>query len=174
MADDYYDSIASGYDALYADEQLAKLDLVSQQIVCFRKINEETTILDVGCGSGISSDYWVRRFGAQVTGIDPASRLLAQNQNNLSRLLVGSAESLSFEDESFDIIVSFTAIQNFSDISLSLGEMKRVGKKDTLFVITTLTGGPAFAQIRDAIDSALKVIVTDTAQNDTVFIASRR
>lgn len=169
---DYYNGIADGYDALYAQEQLDKLDSAAGRLIEYFKPTRETKILDVGCGSGVSSDYWVRRFACDVTGVDPAERLIERNSSKLSKFVVGSAEQLPFEKESFDLVVSFTAIQNFTNVELGVDEILRVGRN--WFVLTCLTRTNATSVLRNKLKSACVVHEEFILNNDTIFIASRR
>ena len=122
MVDEYYNDIASGYDELHETEQLKKLAIIKEHL----KITKDTKLLDVGCGTGISS-----QFDCDVTGVDPSEELLkiAERRLPVAQFLCESAEELPFEDHSFDVIVSLTAIQNFNDIEKGLSEIKRVGTK---------------------------------------------
>lgn len=169
---DYYNGIADGYDALYAQEQLDKLDAAASRLIEHFKPTNETKVLDVGCGSGVSSDYWVRRFACDVTGIDPAERLIERNSNKLSKFVVGSAEQLPFEKNSFEMVVSFTAIQNFVNVELGVDEILRVGK--SWFVLSCLTRTDATNIIRQKLNSDCVVHEEFVQNNDTIFIASRR
>lgn len=121
MEDEYYNNIAEGYGELHEAEQSKKLEIIKREL----SIAKETKILDVGCGSGISSN-----FDCDVTGIDPSEELLKLAEKRLptAQFMLGNAESLPFNDSSFDIVVSLTAIQNFNDIEKGLNEIKRVGK----------------------------------------------
>lgn len=168
----YYNGIADGYDALYAQEQLDKLDTAAAHLLKYFKPDSATEVLDVGCGSGVSSDYWVRRFDCDVLGIDPADKLIARNNNNLCEFIVGSAEKLPFGDKSFELVVSFTAIQNFSDVAAGVDEILRVGK--SWFVLSCLTKTAATSILREKLNSQLTVYEEFVVNNDTVFIASRR
>jgi ubiquinone/menaquinone biosynthesis C-methylase UbiE len=122
MSENYYDAIASGYDELHEAEQLKKLEIVKKEL----NIKKETKLLDVGCGSGISS-----QFDCDITGIDPSEELLkiAEQRLPAAQFIQGSAEQLPFEDKSFDVVISLTAIQNFTDLEKGIQEIKRVGKK---------------------------------------------
>lgn len=100
------------------EEQKKKLQIVKDNL----KINKDDLLLDVGCGTGITSD-----FDCMVTGMDPARRLLDKCRLGI-RLVQAEAESIPFPDNHFDIVVSITAIQNFRDINLGLEEIERVGK----------------------------------------------
>jgi ubiquinone/menaquinone biosynthesis C-methylase UbiE len=113
----YYDAIAPGYQELYGDEQEKKLAIIKH----YAKPKRTDRLLDVGCGNGLSTKIW----DCIATGIDPSEKLLPKEPN----FIKGEAENLPFEDNSFDYVISITAIQNFHDIEKALREIKRVGKK---------------------------------------------
>jgi len=117
----YYNETAKGYDELHKEEQLLKLKIIYYSGI----VDDNDVMLDVGCGTGFSLDY----FGVKsATGIDPAEKLVEQYSGD-QKILVGSAEDLPFVDNSFDIVISVTAIQNFTDVKKGFEEIKRVGKK---------------------------------------------
>ena len=132
---DYYDFIAKGYDELHREEQSNKLLIIKNNI----KINKKIRILDVGCGTGISSG-----FGCFVVGIDPSIGLLKQNNN---KKILGVAENLPFKNYSFDYVVSITSIHNFKNIKKSINEIKRVGKEN--FVFSVLKNSKRFDFIKN-------------------------
>ena len=154
-----YDSIAGSYNELHLEEQLDKLSIIKNNI----KTGKKTKILDVGCGTGISSD-----FGCFVVGIDPSLGLLKYNR----RLkILGAAEALPFKNNSLDYVISVTAIHNFSDITRSINEMKRVGKKD--FVFSVLKKSGKVEVIRQAIESNFKISKEIEEEKDRIFICSK-
>lgn len=119
----YYDSIAKGYKELHFDEQLKKIIKIKEYL----KLDKNDLMLDVGCGPYFAD------FECEVIGIDPSVELLKQAE---IPVVNGIAEFLPFKDNSFDIVMSITALQNFEDIDAALKEIKRVGKNK--FVITFL------------------------------------
>jgi len=118
---EYYNEISKGYEELHGEEQRKKLIVLKQNM----KVKKNDLLLDVGCGSGISSD-----FDCDVIGIDPSIELLQTGfgKRKAKLLVCGVAEFLPFKDNSFGIVTSLTAIHNFNDIEKGLMEMKRVGK----------------------------------------------
>jgi len=134
----YYDDIADGYDELYSEEQRKKYDFVLGLDV----IRETDSILDVGCGTGLFLDYVQC---TSVVGIEPSSKLLDCYSGD-KKVVVGIAEKLPFEDSSFNSVVSFTAVLNFSDVIAGLSEMKRVSSR--LIVVTTLAHSPTVEIIK--------------------------
>ena len=145
----YYNGIASGYDSLHKEEQLKKFQIVDDSGIIISSDN----LLDVGCGTGFSLNYFKVK---SATGIDPADKLVEQYFGS-QKILVGPAEELPFEDSSFDVVVSFTAIQNFDDVRKGLSEIKRVGKNR--FALTILKGVSFF----DEIESTLREVFPDDA-----------
>lgn len=153
---EYYNFIAKGYDELHREEQLKKFLIIKNNI----KINKKMKILDVGCGTGISSD-----FGCFVVGIDQSIRLLNQNKND--KKLLSVAEILPFKGNSFDYVVSVTAIHNFKNIKKSINEIKRVGRGD--FVFSVLKNSKKFGFIEKLIQKRFKVEKVIEECKDIIF-----
>ncbi|MBU0461260.1 MAG: methyltransferase domain-containing protein, partial [Nanoarchaeota archaeon] len=125
----YYDEIAKGYDNLHKAEQLRKLEIIKENL----KIKKNDFLLDVGCGTGISTEFW----DCKKIGIDPSVELLKQNLDKKNSFyLEGKAEDLPFKSHLFDVVISVTAIHNFKDYRKGLREIKRVGEKR--FALTLL------------------------------------
>ena len=155
----YYDAVSKGYNELHGEEQLKKLSIIKGNI----KISKGMNILDVGCGTGISSD-----FGCFVVGIDPSIGLLTQNK---STKLLGIAEYLPFRDNSFDFVISVTAVHSFNDIEKSISEMKRVGKKN--FVFSILRRSKKSGLIRDLILKNFRVLKIIEEEKDTILFCEK-
>ncbi len=111
----YYDSISEGYNELHEEEQLKKVKIIIKEL----NITNEK-VLDVGCGTAFYSNLF-----KNYTGIDNSRGMLKQGKANV---IQGEAENLPFENNSFEIVISITAIQNFSNIKKAIQEMKRVSK----------------------------------------------
>jgi len=124
--EDYYDEIAPGYNDLRSKEQIEKA-LFVEHILPYE---EDSTILDVGCGTGISMSV----FKCFVTGLEPSSKMIEQNPFK-DKVVQGFAEAIPFEDNSFDYVVSITAAQNFKNIQTAVSEIKRVAKKGCAITI---------------------------------------
>jgi len=156
----YYDSISEGYDELYKDEQIKKLSIIKSKI----KVRKNSKLLDVGCGSGLSSD-----FGCFVVGIDPSMGLLKNNKNKIK--IKGIAEMLPFKDSSFDYAISVTAMHNFDDAERSLKEILRVGKND--FVFSILKKSKNFDKISGIIHKNFKVYNAVEEDKDVIFFCRK-
>ena len=67
----YYNKISEGYEELHKQEQLEKIQLIKKYI----SINQNEMLLDVGCGTGITTKFW----NCKAYGIDPAIKLLKKD-----------------------------------------------------------------------------------------------
>lgn len=168
--DDYYNNIAHSYDELHKEEQLAKLELIKKELKDLKiKINPDGRLLDVGCGTGISTIFW-EDTGIDKTGIDPAEKLIeiAQKKDLKSQYFVESAEDMSFEDSLFDLVISITALQNLEDLEKGIQEIKRVAKKH--IVLTFLKKAIHKDKIIKTIKDNLKVLKEIEEDKDLIFI----
>jgi demethylmenaquinone methyltransferase/2-methoxy-6-polyprenyl-1,4-benzoquinol methylase len=152
----YYDQISKSYNELHGQEQLNKLRIIKENL----DIRKDNLLLDVGCGTGISS-----QFDCNVISLDPSIQLLNFNKNK--NKFLGIAEKLPFKDNTFDIVVSMTAIHNFKDIEKSLKEMKRVGKGE--FVFSILKKSDKFNKIEKLIKKHFKINKLIEEEKDVIF-----
>ncbi len=117
----YYDDISEGYEELHLEEQQKKIKLISEHL----HLKKTDKLLDVGCGTGITTEPW----NCERYGIDPAKKLIERaRQKDKIEYKIAGAEKIPYPDGFFDVVVSITAIQNFSDIEKGLSEIRRVGK----------------------------------------------
>jgi len=121
------------------------------------KVGRDTTLLDVGCGSGGSSVLANAR-GAEVHGIDVAEGLLSFAIQRVPNgvFQVADIENLPYEDNMFDVIFAANSLQYSEDRIEALHELKRVCKPNGR-IIAGLFGQPekvdyrvVFKAVRDA------------------------
>ena len=156
----YYDEISQGYEELYREEQLEKVELIKKHL----KINSNDKLLDVGCGTGLTTEPWkCKRYG-----VDPAPKLLARAiKKQEIEYKQAPAETIPYPDKFFDIVISITAIQNFQDIEKGLKEIKRVGKDK--FALTFLKKSPKKDLIINLINKHFKVKKVLEEEKDLIF-----
>ena len=86
-------------------------------------------VIDVGCGSGALTVVLAEIVGAEnVAGVDPSEPFVAEARTRVpgADLRVGPAESLPFEDASFDAALSQLVFHFVQDPAQSVAEMRRV------------------------------------------------
>lgn len=90
-------------------------------------VGDGCRLLDVGCGSGFALQLAHER-GAVVAGLDASEALLEIARTRLPEadLRQGDLETLPYEDDSFDAVTAFNAVQYASDPVQGLREIKRV------------------------------------------------
>lgn len=92
--------------------------------------------LDVATGTG-NTAFALAEAGADVVGLDVSPGMLAQAEarGDAARFVQGSAESLPFEDASFDLVTARHAPHHFRDVARFLEEARRVLKPGGRFVM---------------------------------------
>jgi ubiquinone/menaquinone biosynthesis C-methylase UbiE len=95
-------------------------------------------VLDVGTGSGYLPSALVGAGAAEAVGLDVTiatttpmerervTRELAGSRPGAARLVEGDVHRLPFEDESFDVVCSGSAVEHFQDARLAMAEIHRV------------------------------------------------
>ena len=75
-------------------------------------------VLVVGCGRGIEAAVIAEELGVNVVGIDLISEFDSRAAK-LATLCVGDATKIGFEDQSFDFVYSFHALEHIPEYSSS-------------------------------------------------------
>jgi ubiquinone/menaquinone biosynthesis C-methylase UbiE len=89
-------------------------------------------VLDVGCGTGYLLGTLAGRYpdAQQLCGIDAAPQMIetasAFAQDDRLRFTVGAAEQLGYPDRTFDLVVSTTSFDHWTDQQAGLVECARV------------------------------------------------
>jgi ubiquinone biosynthesis O-methyltransferase len=106
------------------------------------RIQNSLKILEVGCGTGDFAIHLAGQ-GADVTAVDFSTHAigLAQDKSKAQskpvNFQVADAQSLPFEDDSFDIVFSCECLEHVPDPQRALTEFHRVLKPSGRLVLTT-------------------------------------
>jgi ubiquinone/menaquinone biosynthesis C-methylase UbiE len=99
-------------------------------------------VLEIGIGSGLNFKHYKQSNIKEIFAVEPDSMLLEKakiraKENNISlNIQKIPAESLPFENNSFDTVLSTYTMCSISNLQLALNEMKRVLKKDGKFIFS--------------------------------------
>lgn len=111
-------------------------------------------VLDVACGTGVLTRTAAERVGANgtVVGLDLNDGMLAVASKKAPQIewRQGRAESLPFEDASFDAVMSQFGLMFFEDGAAAIGEMLRVvkpGGRLAVAVWDSLDNTPGYAAL---------------------------
>ncbi len=122
VAGDAYDRFMGRYSRPLAAQLAGWLDL-----------SEGQRALDVGCGPGALTTQLVDRLGADhVAAVDPSASFVEACRSRLPGVDVrlGGAESLPFDDDTFDVAAACLVVHFMSDPVGGLAEMRRVTRQD--------------------------------------------
>ena len=162
-----YDLTAEMYNERYSEEQKAKYKKALEAVNIADRV-----VLDVGCGTGLFFTH-IAMNAQTVVGVDVSRKLLlkAKEQASASQnvfLVQADADHLPFRDDFFDAVFAFTVLQNMPKPSTTLGEFKRVAKRDGRVVVTGLKKAFPLNTFMDVLaGSGLRVLsfVDDEAVN---------
>lgn len=133
-----YDSTAHIYDVRYAQEQTAKIEAAIKRM----KIDKGSSILDVGCGTGLLFDY-VGDEAKAIVGLDVSKRILLQAKKRAEKkrnvdLILADADNMPLKQDIFNHIFAVTLLQNMPNAHETLNEIKRVAKEKAFITVTGL------------------------------------
>ena len=111
----------------------------TEKLLHFVDVKEKQNFLEVGCGSGAVSKHVVRKYLLNVTGvdIDPEQiRLAKEGIDDIPNIhfLEVDATNLPFQDNDFDIVLSFGVMHHVSNWLDALKEIRRVLKPKGYFI----------------------------------------
>jgi len=89
-------------------------------------------VLNVGAGTGSYEPS-----DRDVTAVEPSAVMRAQRPAGAARCVAASAESLPFEDQSFDAAMAFATVHHWQDPITGLREMQRVARRVVVFTCDT-------------------------------------
>jgi len=127
------------------------------------KIPAKSQVLEVACGTGISTEY-LRNFLPETTSIiatDLVEAMLAVARKKRGSLpnveyKVADAQDLPFEDERFDAVVCQFGIMFFPDKLKGLSEMVRVAKPGSLIAFNvwdSVEHNKVFKVVQDVVEN---------------------
>ena len=122
-----FDVAATSYDRFMGRYSV----LLSAQLADLAGVAAGQTVLDVGCGPGALTRELVWRVGpAAVAAVDPSAPFVeaARSRNPGVDVRQASAESLPFEDASFDAVLAQLVVHFMTDPVAGIAEMRRVVK----------------------------------------------
>ncbi len=110
-------------------------------------------ILDAGCGTGVFT-LDILSSGAHVIGLDISLPMLKRAAGKVKRqplqIVLADMLSLPFQKNSFDKVVSVTALEFIKDAKDAVRELFRVTKRGGIIVVATLNSLSPWASLRKA------------------------
>jgi SAM-dependent methyltransferase len=120
----------------FDEKEVMKLGEEYFDIVSSEMINQNSSLLEVGCGSGRFLKYLSTRAGFLV-GVDPSQAIFAADKllgkNDKIILAKASANDLPFKNESFDFVCSIGVLHHIPDTFKALHACVNKVKKGGYF-----------------------------------------
>jgi SAM-dependent methyltransferase len=91
-------------------------------------LGDARTVLNVGAGTGSYEPS-----DRDVTAVEPSAVMRAQRPAGAAPCVAATAESLPFEDQSFDAAMAFSTVHHWRDPIAGLREMRRVARRVVVF-----------------------------------------
>ena len=120
-----YDTIGATYTATRRTEPR-----IAEQI--WAALGDARTVLNVGAGTGSYEPS-----DRDVTAVEPSAVMRAQRPAGAAPCVAATAESLPFEDQSFDAAMAFATVHHWQDPIAGLREMRRVARRVVVFTFDT-------------------------------------
>ena len=128
---------------------IERVDLSNISITVFEHVHryifaanfvKDKIVLDAACGTGYGSNY-LSNYANLVYGIDINQDVIENNKEIYKKenlfFINGSIYQLPFDDNIFDVIVSFETVEHVNDGNKVLSEFKRVLKPEGILIIST-------------------------------------
>jgi len=101
-------------------------------------------VLEIGCGIGVITSYLAGKYRWEIIGIDLDPEQIARakkdnNENEYLKFFEADATNLSFEDNEFDVVLSFDVLHHIPDWDKALSEIVRVLKPTGFYLLNDLT-----------------------------------
>jgi SAM-dependent methyltransferase len=123
-----YDTIGAGYVVTRRTEPR-----IAARV--WAALGDARTVLNVGAGTGSYEPP-----GRDVTAVEPSAVMRAQRPAAAAPCVAAAAESLPFEDQSFDAAMALSTVHHWQDPIAGLREMRRVARR---VVVLTHDAGDA-------------------------------
>ena len=124
--------------SIHTDESVKELRKEYFDIIDETIVNKDTYIIDIGCGSGRWTDYFVDK-AAFIEAIDPsdavmvADKMLGTKDN--VRITKASVDTLPWDDETFDFGMSIGVLHHIPDTEKALISCVKKIKKGGHFYV---------------------------------------
>lgn len=127
------------------------------------------SVLDVGCGTGALTRALANLLAPDhVSAVDPSERFVATCHSRVegANVLVARAESLPFDDRSFDAVLSQLVVNFIDDPHRAVLEMRRVARPGAVIASCVWDYRAGMTLLRSFWDAAIDLGLPEAAARD--------
>ncbi len=117
-------------------------------------------VLDIACGTGYGSEYLKLKGAREVIGVDNSEDALLYARKHYTgdnlMFINGDVTKLDFDNDTFDMVVSFETIEHLKSYVCFLSEIYRVLKKNGILLLSSpnrLVTSPAYPKYKKIPDN---------------------
>jgi SAM-dependent methyltransferase len=115
-----YDTIGIGYRTFRRPDPRIEAQI-------WDAVGDARRIVNVGAGTG---SY--ERSGRALVAVEPSAVMVSQREGTVP-VVLASAESLPFPDDSFDVALALMTVHHWGDLRQGLAELRRVAARQVVF-----------------------------------------
>jgi SAM-dependent methyltransferase len=149
------DSDAQGiYDGIYRSRGIRQLDSFYLWLLGLINPSPGQSLLDVSCGEGQLVQF-ARQKNIEAFGVDFSEPALSRAQQSTGASVFGvmDAQTLAFDDNSFDYITNIGSIEHYENPAQGIREMSRVLKPSGIACVLLPNTYSLFGNIKHAIQT---------------------
>lgn len=147
---------------------------LAKKLLGYVETSDEADFLEIGCGNGEVSKYIARTYRGRVTGIDidpEQVKIASDNDGDITHLKYLEADStdLPFEDDSFDVVLSFGVLHHIDSWDNALAEIKRVLRKGGYFIYADVIYPEAITNMDSSSSLSFGLTTVDVDEVDVIM-----
>ena len=112
---------------------------LTKKLLKNERINPKSTVLDAGCGTGLTAAYLASKFKCKVFAVDVHPQMIKHASTRIKKeklpvkVIKGNIENLPFPDDSFDYVIAESSTV-FTDFSKTMKEYYRLLKPSGVLI----------------------------------------
>eukprot|EP01080_Neovahlkampfia_damariscottae_P002052 gene2052-1558_t len=131
-------------DLQYFQTEIGELQpkmMYIMQVLKKLKIQKDSKIIDLGCGSGFITEFISKQGFKHVTGLDISEEAidLAQEKDKKSKYILASINNIPLKDESMDVVIMTDVLPFLLNLRRTFKEIRRILKPNGLLIFDSIS-----------------------------------